>query len=63
MFKENHTAYAYIYFRHDFSQEQLAVHGGKPFKFDEKKKLTAEKITKKQLEEEFGFHLELKSIK
>lgn len=61
MFQQNISAKAYIYFRHEFSQENLAVHGGRPFT-NPKKKITTADITKEQLADEFGFHYELKSI-
>lgn len=63
MFQENSVTNAFIYVRHAFAQEQLAVHGGKPFNTSGLKLLTTKDITKKQLEEEFGFFHELNSIK
>lgn len=62
MFKQNLSAKAYIYFRHEFSQQLLVTNS--VLKLPNKKQLTTENVTKKQLEEEFGFvgH-ELKSIK
>ena len=59
MFQQNLSTKAYIYFRHNFSQETLAY--DRPPN-TQKTKLTAADITKKQLEEEFGFFHELKSI-
>ena len=63
MFQQNFSTDAFIYFRHDFSQEHLAVKGGKPYNVKGLTKLTTEDITKEQLADEFGFHCELKSIK
>ena len=63
MFQENSVTNAFIYFRHAFAQEQLTTHGGKPFNVSGLKPLTTKDITKKQLEEEFGFFHELNSIK
>lgn len=63
MFQQNSSDNAYIYFRHDFSQEQCAVHGGKPFNVSNLKPLTNKDITKEQLKSEFGFECELKLIK
>ena len=62
MFEQNTSTTAYIYYRHDFSQE-LNKHGGTKFKLPKRKSLTTADITRKQLEEEFGFFHELKSIK
>lgn len=60
MFQQDLSTKAYIYIRHDFAQEYLVAH--KPLKVDEKE-LTTKDITRKQLEEEFGFTgYELKSI-
>lgn len=61
MFQQDLSTKAYIYVRHEFAQQQLVVHKGEPFKIDEEK-LTSKDITKKQLEEEFGFRLKLNSI-
>lgn len=63
MFQENSVTNAFIYVRHAFSQEQLAVHGGKPYNVSGKIPLTTADITKQQLEDEFGFFYDLKSIK
>ena len=65
MYQANVSDNAFIYFRHDATW----MNNGKPYtekpkSIDIKKKLTAKDITKKQLEEEFGFTgYELKSIK
>ena len=60
MFRQNSTTDAYIYFRHDFTREKLVYNRSKIPKIP---KLTTADITKKQLEEEFGFSgYELKSI-
>lgn len=64
MFQQNTLTKAYIYFRHDSSHRILTHNGGKPvLRIPNSKKITGENITKAQLEEEFGFHLELNSIK
>ena len=62
MFQQNTSDNAYIYFRHDLSH-WISYHNKWPLKMPEKEKLTTADITKKQLEDEFGFHLELNSIK
>ena len=63
MFKQNTTTNAYIYFRHEFSQDQWRFFNTGQFKIPQQKPLTTANITKKQLEEEFGFTgYELKSI-
>lgn len=66
MFQQNTTANALIFFRHNITE----TNKGKPFtetepppRVNEKKKLVSETVTKKEIEEEFGFHYELKSIK
>lgn len=63
MFQQNLTTDAFIYFRHDATYS----HKGQPMSFvpgyiRRHKKLTAKDITKRQLEEDFAFHYELKSI-
>ena len=68
MFQQNMSVNAYIYFRHEFSRYNLVNHSKMKIppeqqKLSERKKLTTEDITKKQLEEEFGFFHELNSIK
>ena len=63
MFQQNTSTNAYIYFRHEFSHYNLVINAGNPeFKLPKCPKLTTKDITKKYLEEEFGFHGELKSI-
>ncbi len=62
MFQQNISTDAYIYFRHEFSQQQLIVHPGKSFNVSKLKLLSTADITKKELEEKFGFFHELKSI-
>lgn len=59
MFQQNKTINFYIYFIHEFSQEYLLGHS----KTKGKKPLTTADITKKHLEEEFGFFYDLNSIK
>ena len=64
MFRQNTLTNAYIYFRSEYSHVHLTRNGGNPtFKVPNKPPLTTNDITKKQLEEEFGFFRELKSIK
>lgn len=67
MFQQNTSANAYIYFRHEFSHYNLVNHSkmktppDQP-KIADRKKMTTKDITKKQLAEQFGFHLKLNSI-
>lgn len=68
MFQQNMSANAYIYFRHEFSHYNLINRSKmktppEQQKISERKKLTTEDITKKQLEDEFGFFYDLNSIK
>ena len=64
MFQQNLSTKAYIYFRHQFSHYILTHNEGKPIiKIPNRRKITDKDITKKQLKEEFGFHLPLNSIK
>ena len=63
MYQKNVSDDAFIYFRHDATW----MNNGEPYIERPKrdigsKILTTKDITKKQLEEEFGFHYELKSI-
>lgn len=62
MFQQNNQTNAYIYVKHEFSYMTLVRQSGK-IKIPDKVPLTTKDITKKQLEEEFGFYLELNSIK
>lgn len=63
MFQQNVSDMAYIYFRHEDSHWILTHNDGKPnIKAPNRSCLTTKDITKKQLEEEFGFHLKLNSI-
>ena len=64
MVQLNTSTRNFIYFRHDFSQEHL-VHNpvNSQIGNDNRKPLTSADITKKQLEEEFGFFHVLNSIK
>lgn len=66
MYRYNASDNALIFFRHDFTESNK----GKPYTENEppgrvkgKKKLTGNDITKKQLEDDFAFHYDLKSIK
>ena len=67
MFQQNTSTTAFIYFRHEGSHFNLVNSNGKSIesRFQRRKKVTdKDGITKKQLEEEFGFTgYELKSIK
>ena len=63
MFQQSKATNAYIYFRHDLSLDQFDKNSRNPIKIPNKPQLTTKDITKKQLEEEFGFHYDLKSIK
>ena len=63
MVQQNTTTNAYIYFRHEYSQEQLVKKGNSNFRLPRQSPLTTADITKKQLEEELGFFYELNSIK
>ena len=66
MFKQNTLANAYLYFRSEYSRVHLVRNGGNPaFKLSRETEtpLTTNEITKKQLEEEFGFFYDLNSIK
>ena len=60
MFQQNFSMKAFIYFRHEFSQELLVTNS--ILKLPNKEKLTTADITKKTLEDDFGFHRELNSI-
>lgn len=60
VYQKNISVNAFIYFRHEFSQQHLLGFS----KTKGKTPMTTEDITKKQLEEEFGFRgYELNSIK
>lgn len=64
MFKQNTSTNAYIYFRHEFSLDQFVEKSHNPLKPPKNKEpITSADITKKQLADEFGFHLKLNSIK
>lgn len=63
MFQQNTSTKALIYFRGEYSHYILTKYSKPPTKPLNKKPLTTEDITKKQLEEEFGFRLKLNSIK
>lgn len=66
MFQQNFSTCAYIYLRHEFSQEHLVKSRGKPLqsKVSKQPPLTAKYITKEQLKSDFGFDgYELNSIK
>lgn len=62
MFKQNASALAYIYYRHNLSLFVWRTKGNATITPPKKPPLTAADITKKQLEDEFGFFHELKSI-
>lgn len=62
MFQQNTTMNAFIYFKHEFSHFILTKYG-KPIEAPKhRKSLTTADITKKTLEDDFGFHHELNSI-
>lgn len=64
MFQQNLSTNAYIYFRHEFSQDQLTLNLGNPtLKIPKHLPLTNMDITKEQLKAEFAFEYELGSIK
>ncbi|MBD3879682.1 MAG: hypothetical protein SR1Q5_08415 [Quinella sp. 1Q5] len=63
MFQQNTTTLAYIYFRHENAHAIRTNNRDITQMYQDRKKLTVKDITKKQLAEEFGFHLPLKSIK
>ena len=61
MFQQDDSINAYVYVRHEASYMALARNGGKiPIQYSSQ--MITKGITKKQLEDEFGFHLELNSI-
>lgn len=62
MFQQNTTMNAFIYFRHEFSHFILAHEGAADTWIEDRDEVTTEEITKKQLEDEFGFFYELNSI-
>ena len=62
--QQNTSVNAFIYFRHEFSLDQLSKHDGNPqIRIPKAKPLTTADITKTQLKSEFGFTYDLKSIK
>ncbi len=62
MFQQNTTTDAFIYFRHEFSRWIYEFGSGKVYVLRDRR--VTEGITKKQLEDDFGFiGYELKSIK
>lgn len=64
MFQQNTTINAFIYFRSEWSREHTTHHGNNSqLKLPKNRKIIVADITKKQLEEEFGFFHELNSIK
>ena len=62
MFQKNIYDIAYIYFRHE-SSHSIAIRNFDIKQTPKQRKITNKDITKKQLRDEFGFTLELKSIK
>ena len=62
MFQQNTSTNAFIYFRHTLSHS-VATRENVLESFSKRKNLITKEITKRQLKEEFGFTLELKSIK
>lgn len=63
MFQQNISTVAYIYFRHTYSHFMQINNYDKQVKKAMKRYSSIANITKKQLEEEFGFFRELNSIK
>lgn len=63
MFQQNAQTLAYIYFRHEFSHNDLVSNPGKTARISKQLQSITEGLTKKQLADEFGFHYELNSIK
>ena len=63
MFKQSTHKNALIYFRHEFSHNNLVTNKGKIERTLPNKKKLSNEVTKKQLAEEFAFFHELKSIK
>ena len=62
MFQQNTSTRAYIYYRHELSH-WISCHNKWPLMVEDKDKLTTINVTKKYLEEEFGFTgYELNSI-
>ena len=62
MFKQNTDMKAFIYFRHEFSHF-ITVHNGDPDTWvEDEGEVTADEITRKQLEDDYGFTYESKSI-
>ena len=61
MFRQNLDTRAYIYYGHEFSHYFLSHE--LEFKLPKRKPLTNKQVSKKELEEEFGFFHELKTIK
>ena len=63
MFQQNTTDNAFIYYRHELAHYILTKHKlNLTVKSQQENALTTEKITKKYLEDEFGFTLKLNSI-
>ncbi len=63
MFQQNTTTLTFIYFRHALAHAILVNNRDIVHMYQGRRKLTTKDITKKQLEEEFGFHQELNLIK
>ena len=63
MFQQHGSENAYIYFRSEFSHNNLVTSLGQLNKFQNIPKVSPKDITKKQLEEDFGFFYDLNSIK
>ena len=64
MFQQNISKDAFIYFRHEMSHFNLVFAKGKSIedRFQSRRKITDGEITKKYLEEEFGFYYDLNEI-
>lgn len=64
MFKQNTDMKAFIYFRHEFSHYILSHNNrmNRSVTSQSENKIAADEITRKQLEDDYGFTYELKSI-
>ena len=63
MFLQNVSDNAYIYFRHEFANEIIAKKRKMTDNLKRSNSVLVEDMTKEQLEEEFGFNYEVKSLK
>ena len=63
MFQQNTSTNAYIYYRHEFSRDALVFERDAVTVIKKRNLALVQDVTKKQLEEEFGFFYDLNSIK